>query len=75
MATETIEVTVKTMDSGQQKFEVNEEVCFSVLLQPFNAQLRNKLKCCHVISCKRGEPIMCWVDKVKMHLNNMGTAV
>ena len=26
METETIEVTVKTMDSGQQKFEVNGEV-------------------------------------------------
>ena len=35
MATATIEVTVKTMDSGQQKFEVDEEVRFSVILQAF----------------------------------------
>ena len=54
MATETIEVTVKTMDSGQQKFEVNEEVCVSVLLQPYTPGLGNKH--CHVIPSKGANP-------------------
>lgn len=30
MEAEEIEVTVKTMDSGQQKFEVNEEVDYEL---------------------------------------------
>lgn len=32
METGNVEVTVKTMDSGQQKFEVNEEVYRDVVL-------------------------------------------
>lgn len=35
METGNIEVTVKTMDSGQQKFEVNEEVYYELITQPF----------------------------------------
>lgn len=73
MATETIEVTVKTMDSGQQKFEVNEEVCVSVLLQPYTPGLGNKH--CHVIPSKRGEPIVCWANKAKMYSENTRTRI
>ena len=35
METGKIEVTVKTMDSGQQKFEVDEEVYYELMTQPF----------------------------------------
>ena len=40
METGKIEVTVKTMDSGQQKFEVNEEVYYEMIVQLFALQCR-----------------------------------
>lgn len=68
MEAKNIEVTVKTMDSGQQKFEVNEEVYYNVEIQ-LHSVIR--IICSHVILYKGANPSMC---RVKIQLRSSHTS-